>query len=106
MQFEVPALYLEMVSPGVAPGVDALGVQLRWTQVLQALSDAGMRTAEDIEAKWELANTTMKALGVKMGSRLRALHTARRYHLHGALPDHPNLHPFCSYWENEEVVSQ
>ena len=67
-----------MVSPGVAPGVDALGVQLRWTQVLQALSDAGMRTVEDIEKKWELASTTMKMLGVKTGPRLRAKHMARR----------------------------
>ena len=51
-----------------------------WTQVLplQAVSDAGMRTAEDIENKRQLASTTMKMLGVKTGLRRRAKHMARR----------------------------
>ena len=40
--------------------------------------DAGMRAVEDIENKWQLASTTMKMLGVKAGSRLRAKHMARR----------------------------
>ena len=90
------ALYLAMAAP--FPGRNALGVPLRWTQVPQASSDAGMRTVEDIENKWQLASTTMKALGVKMGSRLRALHTARRYHLHGAFPYHHNLGFWIWIW--------
>ena len=55
-----------------------LGVPLRWTQVLQALSDAGIRTVEDIGGKWDLASTTMKMLGVKMGPRWRIHGMARR----------------------------
>ena len=41
-------------------------------------SDAGIRTVDDIGKKWDLASTTMKMLGVKMGPRWRIHGMARR----------------------------
>ena len=50
-------------------------VPLRWTQVLRALTDAGTRTVEDIENKWQLVSTTMKMLGVDQGRTAAARQT-------------------------------